>query len=187
MDIKNLIPQHIVSSWLLILSGIIFVPGGLLYTGRAIWKWPAAQSKGYLYLERGLVVAAILVAALGLVLLERLLEAAGDDILAPLGLVIFLIGTVLVITAEAFSISGQVQVYALIAVFVVLIFLGQAVFGASILRTGILPAWVGWTTVIWNLAWLVILPITRPQDMYYPWLYYVAPELIGIMLLLVRR
>jgi hypothetical protein len=128
-------------------------------------------------------MAAILVAALGLVLLERLLEAAGDKILAPSGMVIFLIGTVLVIVAETFSISRQEQIYALIAVFVVLIFLGQAAFGGSILRARLLPGWVGWVTVIWNLAWLVILPIARPQDMYYPWLFYLAPLIIGISLL----
>jgi hypothetical protein len=183
MDLKNLTTQQTVCGWLLILSGIIFLPAGLLFTGRAILKWPAAQSQGYLYWERGLVMAAILVATLGLVLLERILAVAGDGILAPLGMAIFLIGTVLVIAAEAFSLSQQEYIYPPIVVFVILAFLGEAAFGASILRTGILPAWVGWTTVIWNLAWLVILPIARPQDMYFPWLFYVAPELIGILLL----
>jgi len=33
-------------------------------------------------------------------------------------------------------------------------------------------------------GWLVILPINRPQNMYYPWLHYVAPLLIGIGLLI---
>jgi hypothetical protein len=63
---------------------------------------------------------------------------------------------------------------------------GQALFGIAILRTGFLPAWVGWATVIWNLGWLVILPIARPRDIYYPWLHFVAPLIIGIMLLLGR-
>ena len=183
MDVKDFTSEQVVAGWLLILSGVLFVPGGLFYTGRAILKWPAAQSQGYLYWERGLIMAATLVAALGLVLLERLLEAGGDGILAPIGMVIFLIGTVLVFIAETTTISRQEKVYALVVVFIVLIFLGEAVFGASILRTGFLPPWVGWVTVIWNLAWLVILPIARPQDMYYPWLFYVAPEMIGIMLL----
>jgi hypothetical protein len=186
MTAKDLLSEQIVAGWLLILSGIIFLPAGLLFTGRAILKWPAAQSQGYLYWERGLVMAAILVASLGFVLLERLLEAAGDRILAPLGMVIFLIGTALALAAEAFGLSHQTYEYAPIVVFVILAFLGEGTFGASILRSGLLPAWVGWTTVIWNLGWLIILPIARPQDMYYPWLFYVAPELIGI-LLLVRR
>lgn len=183
MDVKTFISEQTVSGWLLILGGVIFVPGGLLFTGRAIFKWPAAQSQGYLIWERGFVMAAILVATLGFVVLERLLEVTGDRILAPIGLTIFLIGTVLVLAAETFGLDGQERIHIPIVVFVVLAFLGQAVFGVSILRTEFLPGWVGWITVIWNLAWLIILPIARPADMYYPWLHYVAPLLIGIALL----
>jgi hypothetical protein len=181
---KSLVSVQVVAGWLLILSGITFLPAGMLFTGRAIWKWPAAQSQSYLFWERGLVMAAILIATLGLMLLERLLEAAGDRILSPLGMTIFLIGVVLVIVAETFFLSQQEWAYAPIVVFVILAFVGQATFGVSILRTGLLPAWVGWATVIWSLAWLVILPIARPHDMYYPWLHYVAPLLIGVALLL---
>ena len=128
-------------------------------------------------------MGAILVATLGLVLLERLLGAVGDQILAPIGLTIFLIGTVLVLAAETFGLDRQEMIYAPIVAFVVLAFIGQAVFGDAILRTGLLPVWVGWATILWNLAWLVILPIARPQDIYFPWLHYVAPVMIGIMLL----
>ena len=68
-------------------------------------------------------------------------------------------------------------------VFIFLSLLGQAAFGVSILRAGLLPGWVGWVTVAWGVAWMVILPIARPQDMYYPWLHYVVPLTIGIALL----
>jgi hypothetical protein len=30
---------------------------------------------------------------------------------------------------------------------------------------------------------LVFLVVSKPQDMYYPWLHYIAPLLIGIALL----
>jgi hypothetical protein len=183
MDVQNVISERVVAGWLLILCGMIFVPSGLLYAGRAIWKWPVAQSQRYLYWERGLVMGAILVATLGLILLTQLLEGAGDRIVSPLAMTIFLIGTVLVFVAESFSLKLQEYIYPPIVVFVVLAFLGQAAFGVSILRTGYLPGWVGWVTVIWSLAWLIILPIARPQDMYYPWLHYVAPFVIGIALL----
>lgn len=186
MDGKSLISEQVLAGCLLILSWITFLPAGILYTGRAIWKWPSAQSKSYLIWERGLVITAILIVTLGLVLLERLLEAVGDRILSPLALTIFLIGAVLVIVAETFSLSQHEWIYAPIVAFVVLAFLGQAVFGAAILLTGFLPAWVGWATILWNLAWLVILPIARPGNMYYPWLHYIAPLLIGIMLLIKR-
>lgn len=183
MVAKIFISEQAVAGWLLILGGLIFLPGGLLYTARVIFKWSALQSRGYLYLERGFVMAAILVAALGFVLLGRLLVAAGDGILSSIGVTIFLIGAVLVMVNEPLSLSHQDGLYALTVVFVVLIFLSQAAFGVSVLLTGILPGWVGWATIFWNLAWLVILPIARPHDMYYPWLFYVAPLLIGITLL----
>ncbi len=183
MDAKNIISEQAVASWLLILSAIVFVPSGLLFTGRVILKWPWAQSKGFLYGERGLVMTAVLAATLGFVLLERVLESAGDTVLSPLGMTTFLIAAVLVLAAESFGLKLDEYMYAPVVASVILAFIGQALFGAAILRTGFLPAWVGWATVIWNLAWLVILPIARPHDMYYPWLHYVAPLVIGISLL----
>ena len=183
MDAKNVISEQIVAGWLLILSALIFLPAGFLFAGRVIWKWPAVQSKSFLYWERGLVMAAILVATLGLVLLTQLLEGAGDRILPPLALTIFLIGTVLVLAAESFGLHEQAYIYAPIVASVILAFIGEALFGGAILRTGFLPSWAGWITVMWNLAWLIILPFARPQDIYYPWLHYVAPLIVGIALL----
>ena len=185
MGAKDMFSGQVLAGWLLILSGLIFLPSGILYTGRAIWKWPAAQTGSYLYWERGLVMGAILVLALGFILLARFLVEAGDSVTPLLALGIFLTGTILVIAAESFSLFQQEYIYPPIVIFVVLAFLGQAAFGASILRTGLLPAWVGWATVIWNLVWLIILPIARPQDIYFPWLHYVAPLIIGISLLVV--
>jgi hypothetical protein len=183
MDKAGILSEHVVAGWLLILSFVVFLPAGLLYTGRAMLKWPAAQSMSYFYWERALVMGAIVVATLGFVVLERMLEADGDRILAPIGMALFLMAAIIVLAAESFALKQQEYSYAPIAVFVVLAFLGQAAFGLSILRTGLLPGWVGWATVIWNLAFLVILPIFQPQDIYYPVLYYVAPLVIGITLL----
>jgi len=181
--IEDITGEQAATGWLLILSGLIFIVGGMLYTGRAIWQWPAGKTHSYLIWERGFVIAALLMSVLGLTLLGRMLEAAGDSIVAPSGMAIFLIGSIVALTGETIFLSKQEWLYALFVVFVILAFLGQAAFGASILRTELLPVWVGWATMIWNLAWLVILPIARPQDMYYPWLHYVAPVIIGISLL----
>lgn len=183
MVAKGLLSEQMVAGWLLVLSGLIFVVGGILYTGRAIWKWPIGQTLRYLVWERGFVIAALLVAVLGFTLLDRLLEAAGEEILAPSALAILLIGAGIVIFGETYFISRQEWIYAPIVVFVILAFLAQAAFGAALLRTGLVPGWIGWATILWNLAWLIILPIARPQNMYYPWLHYVAPLIIGIALL----
>lgn len=186
MVVNSLFSEQVVTGWLLILSAQIFLVAGTLYMGRAIWKWPAGQTYRYLLWERSFVIAALLTAVLGLSLLERMLEAAGDQIMAPTGMVILLIGAGVVIFAETFFISRQEWIYAPVVAYVVLAFLAQAAFGAALLRTGLLPGWVGWAAILWNLGWLVVLPLARPKDMYYPWLHYVAPLLIGIALLVKR-
>jgi hypothetical protein len=186
MFIKGVFSDQIISGWLLILSAIIFCVGGMLYTGRAIWKWPSGQTHVYLVWERGFVIAALLVAVLGFTLLERMLEAAGDRLLAPSGMALLLIAAAVITVGETFFISRQGWIYPAIVVFVVLAFLAEALFGGGLLRTGLLPAWIGWTAILWNLGWLVILPIARPAEMYYPWLHYLAPLVIGIGLLVKR-
>ena len=183
MDAANLLSEQSVTGWLLILSSMLFLPSGLLYTARAIWRRPWAQSGRYLFLERGLVMSAVLAATLGFMLLAQLLKNRGDVILSTLAMTIFLMSAVLSLTAESLELGRQEGLYPTIVVSVILAFTGQALFGLSILRTGYLPVWVGWTAVIWNLGWLVILPIARRQEMYYPWLHYVAPLVIGITLL----
>lgn len=184
MDAQDVISEQAIAGWLLIISALMFLPAGMLFTGRVIWKWPSAQSRSFLYWERGLVIAAILVATLGFVLLAQLLQGAGDRVLPPLALTIFLIAAILVLVAESFGLHEQAYIYVPIVVSVILAFIGQALFGAAILRSRFLPGWVGWTMVVWNLAWLVILPFARPHDMYYPWLHYVGPLVVGIALLL---
>jgi hypothetical protein len=179
----NISSEQIVAGTLLIFSSLVFAVGGILYSGRVILKWPAGETPGYLRWERGFVIASVLVLIQGLVLLARMLEAAGSTILAPLSMVTFLAGAVLIIVAETLFLSRQEWVYSSVVIYVVLAFLSQAAFGLALLQTGLLPGWIGWVTIIWNLAWLVILPIDRPLNIYYPWLHYAAPLLIGIGLL----
>jgi hypothetical protein len=74
--------------------------------------------------------------------------------------------------------------YPQIVLYVVLAFLAQAAFGASLLQTGLVAAWAGWATVLWNVGWLLVMLFVRPRDIYYPVLHHVAPLLIGIALLI---
>jgi hypothetical protein len=179
----NLLSTQIAAGWLLVLSGLIFLPGGLLFTRRVIWKRTTGKNPVYLYWERGLVIAAVVVVVLGWGLLERMLEAAGDTILAPSGLILLILSAGLVLAAELYNLSKQAWLQPLIVVHVVLAFLSQAVFGASLLQTGLLPAWVGWAAILWSMGMLVYLPAFKPRDIYYPWVHYVAPLIIGIGLL----
>ncbi len=172
-----------IAAGLLILGGLVFAVGGILYTGRAILKWPAAETQGYLVWERGFIIAAVLVNVLGLALLEHILRVAGDPLIARLGLVTYLLAAVIVVVAETSYLSKQEWVYAQVVVYVVLALVAQAAFGVALLGTGIVPGWVGWATVVWNLGWLVVLPIATPGNIYFPALHHAAPLLIGIALL----
>lgn len=184
MNLQDLVLERRITASLLILGFLVFVVAGILYMGRAIWKWPAAQTDIHLYWERGFVIAAALFNVMGIVLLESLLNRAGDSIIAPPALSVYLIATAVLLAAEGTYLNTHDRVYPQIILYVVLAFLAQVAFGAALLRTGLLPAWVGWATVVWNVAWLVILPIASAQDIYFPVLHHIAPLLIGIALLL---
>lgn len=73
--------------------------------------------------------------------------------------------------------------FALFAVYAVVGFLALAAYGGSLLRIGLLPAWVGWVTILFSFAMAVVLLIVGDT---LPALHYFPPLLIGIMLL-VRR
>jgi hypothetical protein len=73
--------------------------------------------------------------------------------------------------------------YPLIVVHVVLAFLGQAAIGGALWQSKLLAPWIGWATILWNLAWLVALPIITPHDIYFPILHGLMPLLIGAPLL----
>ena len=174
-----------VTAILLILCFVVFAVGGILFTGRALLKWPAAESPSYLIWERGFIIAAALINLAGLALLEGMLRAAGDSVFARVGLITTIVAVAVLVPAEVSFMSSQASSLARsqVIIYVVVAFLAQAAFGAALLRTDLLPGWVGWATIIWNLAWLVILPIFSSQDMYYPVLHHTAPLMIGIALL----
>ncbi len=65
----------------------------------------------------------------------------------------------------------------------VLAFLAQAAFGALLVRTRFLPAWIGRAAIAWNVGWLVVLPIITSGDIYFPVLHHPIPLLVGIALL----
>ncbi len=133
--------------------------------------------------ERGSILAAAVLTALGLVLLETRFQDTSGGALARLGAWAFFFGAVLLVVGEAKTFPLGPPNYPLIVFYVVLAFLGQAAIGAAILRAGLLTPWIGWMTIIWNLGWLVILPITTPSDIYFPVLHHLMPLVIGIALL----
>lgn len=181
---SGLLSEHQIAAILLIACMMIFVVGGILFTGRAIWKWPIGQTPVYLRWERSFVIAALLINVLGFVLLEDMLSAGGESIISRLALVSYLIGAVVVIVAEMAYLHNQEWVYPNVVFHVVVTFLAQAAFGVALLQTGLVALWAAWATIIWNLACLVVLALVSPHNMYFPALHHVAPLIIGIALLI---
>ena len=169
---------------LLIVSSTLDLISNLMYTGRDKLKW-FVETPTYVKWERGALIAAFVIAALGVALLEIVLREAGETILARLGATAFLIGAVVAIVAEGQSLSGATSTSALEVIMVVVLFVAEAILGAALLTSGLLPAWVGWTMVAWNMGWLIVLPIVTPRNIYFPALHFLL-WLIGIMLLVVR-
>jgi len=164
---------------LLIGCGPLIVGAVVMYTGNTYSGWPA--NGAYITWERGFVIAAVLVSVLGLALLEQLLRDAGTVVLPRLAFVTYLVGAVVLIAAEAFVISGRGWVASLVVVFVVLACLGQAAYGVALLQSRLVAAWVGWSTIIWNVGILAVLLVSGL--IYVPLVHFVAPLIIGIALL----
>ncbi|MCC6798648.1 MAG: hypothetical protein IT325_00910 [Anaerolineae bacterium] len=174
------VSERTIAASLLVLCSGVFNVGGVLFTGRFFLKWQVDDAASFLRWERGFVIAATLMAVLGLALLEDMLHTAGDAYLARAGMVGYLFGAAVLVVAETTYLSRGEWVYPQIVVYVILAFLAQAAFGAALLQTRVVAGWAGWATVIWNVGWLLIMLIVRPRDFYFPVLHFVAPLFIGI-------
>jgi hypothetical protein len=73
--------------------------------------------------------------------------------------------------------------FALYVVYAALGFLALAAYGISLLQVGLLPAWVGWATLIYSIVLLISLFI---QGNVLPILPYLPGVLIGVLLLVHR-
>jgi hypothetical protein len=172
-----------VTGFVLIAGFAANLAGVLMFLYRGGLQGAAPPSAGYFALERSVLSAAVVLTAIGLVLLEGYLQNTSGHILARVGATAYLFGAVFIVIVEALSLSqGNVNTYPLVVIYVVLALLAQAVIGAALLQAGLLPAWIGWATILWNVAFLIILPLTSPRDMYYPFVHHVVPLVIGIAL-----
>ena len=177
------VSERTVAASLLVLTFMIFEVGGILFTGRTMLDWQIEDRIVHMRWERTFVILPTILTVLGLVLLADLLRAAGDTYLAQLGMVTYLFGAGLVVVAETRFLHDGDWNNPQVVTFVVLALLAQAAIGTALLQTALLPTWVGWTTVIWNLGYLLIIAVVRPREVYYPAIHCVAPLVIGIALM----
>lgn len=172
--------ERTVAASLLVLSFVIFLIAGVLFTGRALWKWEIKNLATYLIWERSLVIVPTVTTSLGLVLLSDILNASGDPFWARLGTMAYLFGAVLVVSTETNFVTKNEWNAAQVILYVVLALLGQAAIGVALLQTDITAAWIGWIAIIWNMGFLIIFIMMRPRDVYYPVIHFFVPLIIGL-------
>jgi hypothetical protein len=146
----------------------------------------------------GLFIGGSIVTPLGLAMLTRLLWDAGDRTWSYLGLITELVGSVIWIIYIGVSLgtvllagqdtakTGVVPSYyaavgeltaPLYAIFSVLVCVTLLAYSGALLRTRVLPHWLGWVTIPYALVTLPAAPIA----------HYLLPAVYGILLLLPRR
>jgi hypothetical protein len=169
----------------LFLSVIANMVGVIMFWIRGGQRGGRPPTPAYFAWERGAIMAAIVLAAVGFALLEGTLEDTGGRVLAKVGATAYLLAAGLGVTAEALGLpEGQGSFpYPLVAVYVVVAFLAQAAIGGALVQSGLLTGWLAWAMIVWNLAWLVALPVVSRRDIYFPVLHHFMPLLIGIALL----
>lgn len=155
------------------------------------WRWATIS-----------FIGAILVTLLGLDLLAGLLRGAGDPGFAEAGLLAFAAGAMLWViflaarlnvdpwAGKELAAHGAIpDVYAALSawnwamfvLFSILAYVGVMAFGGAVLASSLLPHWLGWATIIYSAAGLIILAITRDSI---PATHHVMPFVMGILLLL---
>jgi hypothetical protein len=175
--------EHAAGSFLVV-SFVANLAGVVMFSIRGGASGGAAPSPAYYLWERGLFMAAIVLTAIGFVLLEGYLHNSAGRVLARTGATMYVFAGMLGVAAEALDLSGSGQnLYPLIVVYVVLAFLAQATIGGALRQSRLLAPWIAWVTILWNLVWLVMLPLITPQDIYFPILHHLMPLLIGGALL----
>ncbi len=168
----------------LVLGVATVFPGLIMFWLRAGHQGGQPPTPAYFLWERGFILTAVIITALGFLLLEGALQTTDGYSLARLGATAYFFGGILVVIAEALMPTfGYQKLYSLVVIYVVLAFLAQAAIGWAVHQTGWLPGWIGWVTILWNIAWLIALPILSPRDIYFPAIHHLAPLLLGIALL----
>lgn len=163
---------------------------GVVFHHQALWWWTNAFFMG-----------STMVTMLGLALLTTLLREAGDRSFSQLGLILFVLAATLWLIQRAVPLSidtwaaqqmartGVMPDYyvpltlwtqTLFVIYTLLAFSALAAYGGAMLSTRVLPQWMGWLTIVYGLAGLGLMGFTGDVP---PFLYYLLPMVIGILLL----
>jgi hypothetical protein len=174
-----------VAGLILLLSNLVQLPGLMMFWLRAGHKGGAPRSRAHFVWERSFIMGSAFLASIGFVVFAAAIQNHNGFVLVLIGAAGYLFGGVLIVAAEALSLSiGYEKLYPIVNIYVLLAFLSQAVIGCSVIQSGLMAVWVGWVSIAWNIGWLAAIPLLSPRDIYYPILHSVMPLLIGIAILI---
>ncbi len=184
----RLFPPRQVSGLLLLVAFLLNLGGVVMYTAGTAYGW-VVETPTFHASERALIMGSYVAAALGTAVLEPALGEAGAAILARLAAIAFPMAASVALVMEAVGLDG-LWPPALMVVAVLLLFGAGALLGAAILASRLVPTWVGWAAVVWNVGWPAVLPtlwgvlpMVSPGDLYYPILHGIPLLLISIPLI----
>jgi hypothetical protein len=177
----RLFPPRRVSGLLLLIAFVLNLGGVVMYAAGTEYRW-VGETPTYHAWERALFISSYVAAALGTAVLEPAQAEAGAAILGRLAVIAFPMAASIALVMEAVTINGP-EPYALIVVAVLLLFGAELLLSAAALASRLVPAWVGWAAIAWNVAWPAILPIVSPGDPYYPILHAIPLLMISIPLI----
>jgi hypothetical protein len=181
----RLFPPRRVSGLLLLLAFVLNLGAVVMYAAGTEYGW-VVETPTYHAWERALLMSSYVAAALGTAVLEPALAETGAAILGRLAAVAFPMAATVALVREAVTINGP-EPYALHVVSVLLLFGAELLLGAAVLASRLVPAWLGWAAIVWNLAWPAILLILSPGDISYPILHFIPLLMIGIPLIRLGR
>jgi len=197
----------LILGFLLYVAAVVFMPRDaqgtllVLLSDRAGLLLTAAQPSLFQW-SFSLFVIGTIVTPLGLAMLTRLLQDAGDRTFSSLGLIVALFGAVLWVIVLSLSLglgllagqdtartgvvpgyyeSGHVVFQPLLVIYTLLTFAALLAYGGAVLNTRVLPHWVGWVTIAYTLLNLVTTVFSGGVAA--PFVHYVMPMVMGILLL----
>jgi hypothetical protein len=102
------------------------------------------------------LVSGLVITLLGLAILELVVSQVGEQVLGRIGTIAFLVGSVGWIVTDTLALHGVPWVFEFERDYVVLASLALVAHGWAILRSKILPLWVGWMAIGWSLGWTAL-------------------------------
>jgi hypothetical protein len=170
-----------VGGLLLLVAFGLNLGGVVLYSAGPEFGW-VVETLPYHAWERALFMGSYIVAALAVTVLVPALGEAGAAILSRLAATTFPMAVAVALVMEALDFGGPGAPRALVLTAVLLLFGAGALLGGALVASRIVPAWIGWVTIVWNVAWPAALSIVSPGDLYYPILHAIPWLLIGLPL-----